>query len=66
MCIVVGGDKLDCKFDAVFPTASLLGKKLLINSSVSDANIGTSFVSLDVKAHLLLSLMLNAERMRVP
>jgi hypothetical protein len=39
--LTVGGDKLPYDDDAGSPAASLLESKLIINSTISDADIGT-------------------------
>ena len=47
--MVVGGDKLTYHDDAGSPAASLLETKLLLNSTISDADKGARFLSLDLK-----------------
>ena len=55
--LTVGGDKLDCHYDAGSPAASLLEKKLISNSTISDARKGARFLSADLKDHFLASPM---------
>ena len=43
--ITVGGDRLEYPDDALSPAAYLLESKLLFNSTISDARIGTRFMS---------------------
>ena len=51
--LTVGGDKLDCPYDAGSPAASLLETKLIFNSTISDARKGDRFLSADLKDHFL-------------
>ena len=55
--LTVGGDKLDCEYDAGSPAASLLETKLILNSTISDAHKGARFLSADLKDHFLASPM---------
>ena len=61
VCLIVCGDKLDHDFDAGYIATSLFEIKLLINSVISDAHRGASFMSLNLKDHFLASHMLDAE-----
>ena len=47
--IVVGGDRLTYSDDPASPAASLLETKLVINSTISDANKGAHFITADIK-----------------
>jgi hypothetical protein len=47
--VTVGGDKLPCDDDAGSPAASLLETKLIINSTISDAERGARFLTADIK-----------------
>ena len=64
--ITVGGDKLSYDKDAGSPAANLLETKILLNSTISDANKGARFMSLDIKDHFLATPMRDPEYMRVP
>ena len=63
--LTVGGDKLDCSYDAGSPVASLLETKLIFNITISDARKGSSFLSADLKDHFLASPMEENEYMRI-
>ena len=63
--LTVGGDKLDCEYDAGSPAASLLETKLILNSTISDAHKGARFLSADLKDHFLASPMEETEYMRI-
>jgi hypothetical protein len=63
--LTVGGDKLDCEYDAGSPAASLLESKLIMNSTISDAHKGARFLSADLKDHFLASPMEETEYMRI-
>ena len=63
--ITVGGDKLLYDKDAGSPAANLLETKVLLNSTISDANKGARFMSLDIKDHFLATPMRDPEYMRV-
>ena len=52
--------------DTGSPAASLLGSKILLNSTISDANKVARFMSLDLKDFLLATSIPNPEYMRVP
>ena len=53
--LTIGGDKLEYDKDTASPTANLLDTKILINSTISDANCGARFMSLDIKDFFLNS-----------
>jgi hypothetical protein len=63
--LTVGGDKLPYEDDAGSPAASLLETKLLLNSTISDAEQGARFLCADLKDHFLASPMANPEYMRI-
>ena len=65
VCLMVGGDKLTCKFDVTSPSASILESKLLINSVILDAHKGARFLTLDIKYFFLCSTLDNPEYMRI-
>ena len=64
--MVVGGDKLSYHDDPGSPAASLLETKLLLNSTISDADKGAKFLSLDLKDFFLCSTMTIPEYMKIP
>jgi hypothetical protein len=59
--LTVGGDKLPYDDDAGSPAASLLESKLIINSTISDADKGARFLTADLKDNFLASPMKNNE-----
>ena len=63
--LTVGGDKLDCPYDAGSPAASIVETKLILNSTISDAKDGARFLSADLKDHFLASPMEENEYMRI-
>jgi hypothetical protein len=63
--LTVGGDKLPYDDDAGSPAASLLESKLIINSTISDADNGARFLTADLKDHFLASPMKNNEFMLI-
>jgi hypothetical protein len=63
--LTVGGDKLPHDDDALSPAASLLESKLIINSTISDADKGARFLTADLKDHFLAAPMKNNEFMRI-
>ena len=63
--ITVGGDRLPYDDDAGSPAANLLETKILLNSTISDADKGARFMSADIKDHFLATPMENPEYMRV-
>ena len=64
--LVVGGDKLDYLEDAGSPAATMLETKILLNSTISDADKGAKFMSADLKDFFLKSIMPEPEYMRIP
>ena len=65
MRVVVEGDCLSYGEDAGFPATDLLETKLLINSTISDADAGAKFLSTDIKDYFLGSPMSKPEYMKV-
>ena len=63
--ITVGGDRLTYTSDAGSPAANLLETKLLVNSTISDANKGARFMSADLKDFFLATPMDGEEFMKV-
>ena len=63
--LVIGGDKLPYYDDAGSPAANLIGTKLLLNSVISDAHQGASFMTLDLKDHFLASPIPNPAYMKI-
>ena len=63
--MTVGGDKLECEYDAGSPAASLSETKLILNSTISNAHKGARFLSADLKDHFLASPMEETEYMRI-
>jgi len=63
--LTVGGDRLPYEADARSPTASLLETKLILNSTISDSDIGARFACADLKDHFLTTPMQDPEYMRV-
>ena len=63
--VVVGGDRLSFDEDAGSPATNLLETKILINSTISDADDGARFFSADLKDYFLGSPMLRPEYMKV-
>ena len=63
--LTIGGDRLDYASDAGSPTASLLEAKLLINSTISDADKGATFFAADLKDFFLTTPMDKCEYMRI-
>ena len=55
--LTVGGDKIDCPYDAGSSAASLLEKKLILKITISDAKKGARFLSAELKDHFLASPM---------
>ena len=55
--LVIGGDKLPYESDSGSPATDLLEIKLLLNSVISDVNIGTLFLNMDLKDMFLHSPM---------
>ena len=63
--MVVGGDRLSHEEDPGSPAASLLETKLLINSTISDADKGAWLFSCDLKDFFLKTYMTKPEYMRL-
>ena len=63
--LTVGGDRLSYPSDAGSPAASLLEAKLLLNSTISDADSGARFLSADIKDFFLATPMDDPEYMRI-
>ena len=63
--LTVGGDRLDYNADVGSPTASLLEAKLLINSTISDADNSATFFAPDLKDFFLATPMKDCEYMRI-
>jgi hypothetical protein len=61
--LTIGGDKLPYADDAGSPAASLLETKLVLNSTISDADKGARFLCANLKDHFLASPMKNPEYM---
>jgi hypothetical protein len=61
----VGTSKLPYKDDAGSPAATLLETKLIINSTISDAQKGARFMCADLKDHFLAAPMKDPEYMRI-
>ena len=66
ICLVVGGDKLDYSLDSGSPAASMLETKLLVNSVISDAKEGATFMSCELKDLFLCSAMDTGKYMQIP
>ena len=63
--LTVGGDRLDYAHDVGSPTASLLEAKLLLNSTISDADKGARFFAVDIKDFFLATPMSEYEYMHI-
>jgi len=63
--IIVGRDCLTYEEDTCLPVANFLEIKLLLNSSISDTNKGTRFMSADIKDHFLATPIDNPEYIHV-
>ena len=63
--ITVGGEKLEYLDDTGSPAASLLETIFLINSVISDAKVGATFFSADLKDFFLASPMTKPKYMRI-
>ena len=62
---MVGGNRLDCPDNTSSPAASLLQKKLLINSTILDAHLGARFMTMDLKDFFLATPMARSKYMRI-
>ena len=65
VCLTVGGDRLPYANDAGSPSATLLEAKLMINSTISDADKGARFFAMDLKDFFLATPMDGPEYMRL-
>ena len=62
---MVGGDKLEYKFDSGSPVADLIETKVLVNSIISDAKKGARFTTMDLKDLCLHTMMQDPAYMKV-
>ena len=60
--LTIGGDKLDYNNETASPAANLLDTKILINSTISDANKNAKFMTIDIKDCFLMSPLPPGER----
>ena len=58
----IGGDRLDYVNETVSPAAHLFNTKLLINSTISDAESNARFMTIDIKHCILMSPLPPGER----
>ena len=65
MRLTLGGDKLDYFGETASPAENLLETKILINSVISDAEMGAKFMSLDIKDFFLQSHLPEKEYLRI-
>ena len=63
--MVVGGDKIPYNSDAGSPTTDMVETKILLNSTISDANKGAIFSTLDLKYIFFHTKIKNQEYMKV-
>ena len=63
--IIVGGDRLPYEEDTESPAVNLLETKILLNSTISDVDKSTRFISADIKDHFLATPMKNPEYIKV-
>ena len=63
--ITVGGDRLDCTDDTGSPATNLLETKIILNSTISDAQKGARFMTIDIKGHFYSTPMQSPEYMKV-
>ena len=63
--LTVGGVRLDFEHNVGSPTASLLEAKLLLNSTISDADKGARFFAADLKDFFLATPMKDPEYMLI-
>ena len=61
----MSGDRLDYPYDTASPASNLVDAKLLINSVISDANIGAQFMAANLKDFFLNTPMERAEYMKI-
>ena len=52
--LTIGGNKMEYDNETVLPTANLINKKNLVNSTTSDANKGARFMSVNIKDCFLM------------
>ena len=60
--MTIGGDKLDYTKETASPTANLLDTKILINSTILDAEKNARFMTIDIKDFFLMSPLPPGER----
>ena len=65
MILVVGGNRLVYEDYPRSPAASMLEMKLLVNSTISDAQQGARFMSCELKDLFLATPMLQPEYMKI-
>ena len=63
--ITVGGDRLEYAGDAGSPATNMLETKILINSTISDAERGARMLCADIKDFFLATSMEETEYMKV-
>ena len=63
--ITVDGNRLSYDDNAGSPAANLLETKVLLNSTISDAEQGSRFMTADIKDYFLATPMAKAEYMKV-
>ena len=63
--MTIGGNKLEHLFETVSTAASLTETKLLINSVISDAHLGTRFMTVDIKDFFQHTILKNQEYMKI-
>ena len=63
--ITVGGDQLFYAHDAGSPATDLLETKILLNSTISHADRGAKFRTLDLENYFLATPMADPEYMRI-
>ena len=63
--MTVGGDRLIYPDDATSPAASILETKLLLNRTISDADKGERFMTIDIKDFFLKTKMERPEYIRI-
>ena len=63
--LVIRGDRLPYEADAGSPASNLVETKVLLNSTISDANHGAKIMSCDLKDFFLASPMAKLEYMKV-
>ena len=63
--LTIGGDVLEYLGDAAPPAASLMKKKLLINSTISNVDDEARFLTLNIKDYFLQSYLKEPEFVRI-